>query len=155
MKQPSSRAFEEGWHVRMKLYRRWGGVRELSDAIVSPELSKPDRPVVAVTLARLKLREARRFTEWGRPVEKQVRDHQGQRLSLAAIRPLTTFCTFSVWKTEAEMIAMVGGESHRLAMQERVRKDFHSEFTTMRFAPIAEHGSWNGNSGFCGAREWT
>lgn len=36
------------------------------------------------------------------------------------------------------------GASHRDAMKERVRRDFHHEFTTMRFVPLSEHGVWPG-----------
>lgn len=147
--------FEGGWHVRMKLYRRWGEITELKNAAIDSNLALPNQPVVAVTLARLNLLQTRRFIRWGKPVERQVRDHKGQILALAAIRPLNTFSTFSIWKNEAEMINMVqgknksyDGESHKLAMQERVRKDFHHEFSTMRFAPFKEIGVWNGKSGY-------
>jgi hypothetical protein len=27
-------------------------------------------------------------------------------------------------------------------MRERVRRDFHFEFTTMRMVPLSEHGEW-------------
>lgn len=153
--QPAHKFLEDGWHVRMKLYRRWGEVAELKNATVTPELATPDKPVVAVTLARLNILETRRFIKWGRPVESQVRDHKGNNLALAAIRPLNTFSTFSVWKNESEMLNMVSGrnklndgDSHKLAMQERVRKDFHHEFTTMRFVPFKEVGVWNGKSNY-------
>lgn len=155
LQQPSFRFFESGWHVRMKLYRRWGEIAELKNAIVDPGLAVPDAPMVAVTLARLKLSQTHRFAKWGKSVESQVRDHKGQTLALAAIRPLNTFSTFSIWSNESEMIHMVrgkdplqDGESHKLAMQERVRKDFHYEFSTMRFAPFKELGVWNGKSGY-------
>jgi hypothetical protein len=152
---PARRAFAEGWHVRIALYRRWGSVLEIADAVVDPGLARPERPVVAVTLARLKLSQTLRFTRWGKPVERQVRDHEGKTIALAAMRPPGTFCTFSIWKNEAEMINMVigrdgarDGESHRVAMQERVRKDFHHEFTTMRFVPLGEFGEWEGRTGY-------
>ena len=155
LSQPSNRFLEEGWHVRMKLYRRWGEVAELQNAIVDVALATPEKPVVAVTLARLNLSETRRFIQWGKPVENQVRDHPGKTLALAAIRPLRTFSTFSVWQNESEMLNMVGGknklrdgESHRSAMAERIRKDFHSEFMTMRFVPFKEMGTWNGKSNY-------
>lgn len=155
LRQPSHHFFEDGWHVRMKLYRRWGKIAALENAIVDPSLAVPNKPMVAVTLARLKLSETLRFTKWGKPVESQVRDHKGQTLALAALRPLNTFSTFSIWKNESEMLSMVqgknkinDGESHKLAMQERTRKDFHHEFSTMRFTPIKEVGMWNGKSGY-------
>jgi hypothetical protein len=31
-------------------------------------------------------------------------------------------------------------------MEERNRKDFHHEFTTLRFRAISEHGSWEGRN---------
>ncbi len=37
---------------------------------------------------------------------------------------------------------------HIDAMRERERKDFHFEFTTLRFKPISEFGEWNGRSGY-------
>jgi len=148
LRLPSSRAFNEGWHVRLRLYRRWGGVASLAGAIVDASLADPVKPVVAVTLARLKLSQTLRFTRWGKPVERQVRDHPGASFALAAMRPLTTFCTFSIWDSEADMIGMVtgrdatrDGESHRIAMRERARQDFHHEFTTLRFVPVAEFGA--------------
>lgn len=155
LEQPSHQFLNHGWHVRMKLYRRWGEITELKSAIVDPELADPNKPVVAVTLARLKLSETVRFAKWGRPVESQVRNHAGKTLALAAIRPLNTFSTFSIWRNESEMLNMVSGrdkmrdgESHKLAMQERVRKDFHHEFSTMRFTPFKEVGIWNGKSNY-------
>ena len=33
---------------------------------------------------------------------------------------------------------------HAAAMVERERRDFHHEFTTLRFRPLAEHGTWEG-----------
>ncbi len=155
LKQPSHRYFDEGWHVRMRLYRRWGEIAELKDAAVDLDAKTPEGPVVAVTLARLKLLETTRFIKWGKPVESQVRDHSGNTLALAALRPLNTFSTFTIWRNEREMLDMVAGHdeskdgaSHKLAMRERVRKDFHHEFMTMRFAPIKEVGTWCGRSGF-------
>lgn len=145
----SSHGFSAGWHIRMKLYRRWGEISELKNATVDPNLASPDKRVVAVTLARLNILQTARFIKWGKPVESQIRDHKGQTMALAAFRPFNTFSTFSIWKNESEMINMVSGrnklydgESHKLAMQERTRKDFHYEFSTMRFAPFKEVGHW-------------
>jgi hypothetical protein len=105
--------------------------------------------VVGITFARLALGETFRFERWGKPVEVQVRDHPGVTRAAVAFRPFRTFSTFSMWRSEADMLAMVRGRddardgtSHRVAMQERVRRDFHHEFTTMRFVPLAEHGTW-------------
>ncbi len=68
-----------------------------------------------------------------------------------ASRMPRTVSTFSIWRTQREMTGMVRGHSHverparhSQAMRERDRKDFHYEFTTLRFQPLSEHGMWNG-----------
>jgi hypothetical protein len=106
-----------------------------------------------VTLARLRLPQVPRFIRWGKPVEELVRDHPGTTLALAAMRPPRTVSTFSVWRSQREMTDMVGGhgsvpgaERHARAMVERDRKDFHFEFTTLRFRALGEQGAWEGRS---------
>jgi len=143
--------FARGWHVRMEFLRRWGHIKEL-DGLPQIAREYDDRlPVVAVTLARLRVSQAMRFIRWGRPVEEQVRDDPATTFTLAAMRPVRTLSTFSIWRTQRAMTDMVHGRSaapagdrHAKAMQERNRKDFHHEFTTLRFRPISEHGSWQG-----------
>src|SRR5690606_35571765 len=141
----------QGWHVRLEFLRRWGRVSEFDDLPASAGEVAPTAPVVAVTLARLKLPEVPRFIRWGKPVEELVRDHPGTTLALAAMRPLRTVSTFSVWRSLGEMTDMVRGKNavpeaghHATAMVERARRDFHFEFTTLRFRALAEHGSWEG-----------
>lgn len=141
----------QGWHTRLKFLRQWGKISEFIIPEENIELDDADAPVVAVTLARMKLFQVPRFLHWGKPVEKLVRDHSGISLALASIRLPRTVSTFSIWKSKKEMIDMVHGHSdmpspkrHINAMKERDRKDFHFEFTTLRFQPISEFGAWNG-----------
>ena len=63
------RALATGWHVRMAFQRRWGYVSAFDGLAESVGEQDPAAPVVAVTLARLKLPEVPRFSRWGRPVE--------------------------------------------------------------------------------------
>jgi hypothetical protein len=150
---PLGRVLARGWHVRMEFLRRWGLISELAGLTEGIAHNDPEAPVVTVTLARMRLPEVPRFIQWGKPVEKLVRDHPGQTLALAAMRLPRTVSTFSVWRTQREMLDMVRGHStipqpkrHAMAMIERQRKDFHYEFTTLRFRPVAEHGSWEGRN---------
>jgi hypothetical protein len=147
------RTLSAGWHVRLEFLRRWGNHPGFADLPANVENPDPSQPVAAVTLARLRLPELARFIRWGKPVEEQVRDHPGTTLALAAIRPPRTFSTFSIWRSQQEMTDMVhgkgsfpGADRHAKAMVERKRKDFHHEFTTLRFRAIAEHGEWRGQS---------
>jgi hypothetical protein len=150
LEAPAYRVFTRPhWHIRLRFYRRWGSYAGLDEATTYTELAEPAGPVVGVTFARLKLTQTLRFARWGRPVEAQVRDHPGATRAAVAFRPLNTFSTFSIWRSEHDMLGMVRGRQaeidgtgHRDAMRERVRQDFHHEFTTMRFVPLSEHGEW-------------
>lgn len=145
----------KGWHIRLSFIRQWGKITGFEIPSETHDIEVADTPVVAVTIARMRLIEVPRFIRWGRPVEKLVHDHPGTTLSLASIRFPRTVSTFSVWKSRKEMTDMVHGHSsvpqpkrHSDAMKERERKDFHFEFTTLRFKPISEFGAWQGKNNF-------
>lgn len=145
----------KGWHVRMQFLRRWGHVEAFGELPEEAERSDPCEPIVAVTLARMRLPRLARFIHWGRPVEQQVRDDPATTISLAAIRPPRTVSTFSIWRTTREMTSMTfgrgsspGSQRHVRAMAERERRDFHHEFTTLRFRPLSEHGMWEGRGDY-------
>ena len=148
---PVGRRLAAGWHVRLDFLRRWGNVEAFDGLPIETGPTDPDEPVVAVTLARMRLTRLPRFLRWGRPVETLVRDHPGNTLALAGLRMPRTVSTFSIWRTAHEMTEMVLGHSavdeperHIAAMRERDRKDFHFEFTTLRFRTLSEHGEWEG-----------
>ncbi len=142
-----------GWHVRLELLRRWGHISGFDEPVRVTEEHDADAPVVAVTMARLKLPQLPRFIQWGKPVELLVRDHPAATLAVAGMRPPRLLATFSMWRSQHEMIDMVGGTSdrpdaqrHVAAMAEQRRKDFHHEFAALRFRPLAEYGVWQGRS---------
>ena len=151
---PLGRRLAEGWHVRLEFLRRWSTLAALPGLPVRAGRWDQDEPVVAVTVARMRIPELPRFLRHGKPVERLVRDHPGVTLALAAVRPPRTVATFSVWRSVREMEEMVHGRSdvadparHARAMAARERRDFHHEFATFRFRPTSEHGSWQGRSG--------
>lgn len=150
-KDSLGKILSEGWHTRLAFMRKWGKFNKFEIPDENTESENPDSSIVAVTIARMKFLEIPRFIHWGRPVEKLVRDHPATTLSLASIKFPNTVSTFSVWKNQKEMTDMVHGHSkvpkperHADAMKERDRKDFHFEFTTLRFKSISEFGEWNG-----------
>lgn len=164
---PFGKRLSAGWHVRLRFLRRWGAVREFADLPEVSARSERDEPIVAVTLARLRFLQLPRFIYWGRPVERQVRDHAEVTLAMAAMRMPRTVSTFSIWTSARAMTGMVFGrdsgdanyknannanndttQRHAAAMTERERRDFHHEFTTLRFRPLSEHGSWDGQTSF-------
>ncbi|KXO96282.1 hypothetical protein [Tsukamurella pseudospumae] len=152
---PAGARLADGWHVRMRYLRRWSQISALPGLPARAGEWDEDEPVVAVTVARMRLPEVPRFLHWGRPVERQVRDDPGATLAGAAMRPPNTIATFSIWRTVRAMTDMVHGHSdlpdphrHEVAMEERRRRDFHHEFATYRFRPVSEHGSWDGRRGY-------
>ena len=154
-KEKLGKLLAKGWHVRLEFMREWGKISGFKIPERKATLQSELSPVVAVTIARMKPLAIPRFLHWGRPVEKLVRDHEGTLLSLASVRFPNTVSTFSIWKTEEEMTNMVHGHSampkpkrHSDAMKERERKDFHFEFTTLRFKPISEFGSWKNKENY-------
>lgn len=152
---PIGKKLAKGWHIRLNLIRQWGNISGFKISNIKNENFPENMPVVAITIARMKYREIPRFISWGRPVEKLVRDNLGTTLSLASIRYPNIISTFSIWKTQKEMTDMVYGHSnmpkpkrHINAMKERDRKDFHFEFTTLRFIGLSEYGKINNKSNF-------
>lgn len=149
---PVGRQLAGGWHVRLQFLRRYGEVAALAPLPVKADDWDPEEPVVAITLARLRLPELRRFLSWGKPVERLVAGHPAAVFSTAAMRPPHTFSTFSIWRTVREMTEMVHGRSdgvagqaaHAVAMAEQRRREFHHESAFLRFRPLSEHGTWQG-----------
>lgn len=151
---------DKGWHTRLVLIRQWGKLNDLNVSIDGNYEISADATIVAVTIARMKFLQIPRFIRWGKPAEKIVKEHLGATLSAASIRFPNTISTFSIWKSLKEMTDMVYGhrtmkdpKRHLNAMTERTRKNFHYEFTTLRFLPIAEFGTWNGKTKFIQTRK--
>lgn len=156
---PRGRDLAGGWHVRLQYLRRFGEVAALAPLPERAGDWDPDEPVVAVTLARLRLPELPRFLSWGKPVERLVAEHPGVVFATAAVRPPRTFSTFSTWRSVRAMTSMVhgrgsgpapAGSAHRVAMGKQRRRDFHHESTFLRFRALSEHGSWRGRESLLG-----
>ncbi len=56
--------------------------------------------------------------------------------------------TTSISVLHLDSTAVPKPKRHSNAMKERERKDFHFEFTTLRFKPISEFGTWKGQKNF-------
>lgn len=153
-RDPLGCSLTAGWHVRLEFLRRWSNIAAFRGLPAKTGGWHQDEPVVAVTLARMRIQEIPRFLHHGRPVERLVRDHPGVTLALAGFRPPRTISTFSIWRSGRQMVEMVHGRSdvedpkrHSDAMRERERRDFHHEFATFRFRALSEHGAWQGRTG--------
>lgn len=152
---PFGRRLAAGWHVRLAFQRRWGRVAELEHLPDEAERGDLDAPAVAVTLARMRLTELPRFLHWGkarraagpRPSSRDPRARRDaapmHRLHLLDLAQRPRHDRHGVGKGRRHL-----GEAARAAIAERERRDFHHEFTTLRFRPLAEHGTWDGRAGY-------
>lgn len=152
---PIGKKINEGWHIRLGYVRQWGKVKAFEIPEIPTHSLMEESPCVGFTIARMKFSQVPRFIHWGKPAEVLVRDHPATRISLAAFRFPHTIATFSIWNSLKEMTDMAHGHSnvpypkrHSDAMKERNRKDFHFEFTTLRFKPLSERGNWKLKSKF-------
>lgn len=143
------RTLAKGEYLKLKLIRQWGNVSGFVPEKLESISEDQSASVVAVTVARMKFLQIPRFIKWGRPVEMLVRDHPGVLFARASIGFPHTVSTFSLWNTQKDMLDMVKGHGkvdepnrHIDAMKERERKDFHYEFTTLRFSVISASEKW-------------
>ena len=133
------RALADGWHVRLEYLRRWSNIAALSELPLRAGGWEQDEPVVAVTIARMRLPEVPRFLAYGRPVERLVRDHPGVSLAVAGFRPPRTISTFSIWHSVRQMVEMVHDDPTcqiRPGIQRRCRSASVATSTTSSL-PIA------------------
>ena len=149
-----------GWHVRLEFLRQWGSLGRVARSAAGGPAVGPGGSGRRRHAGQDEAPPAVQIPAWGKPVERLVRDHPGASLALAAMRPPRTICTFSVWRSQREMVEMVHGRSdvpdaarHAAAMAERSRHDFHHEFTTLRFRALSEHGRWRGRSAIVPLRD--
>lgn len=145
------RTLAKGEYLKLKLIKQWGNVSGFVPEELESTSENQSASVVAVTVARMKFLQIPRFIKWGRPVEMLVRDHPGVLSATASIGFPHTVSTFSLWNTQKNMLDMVKGHGkidkpnrHIDAMKERERKDFHYEFTTLRFSVISAPEKWGG-----------
>ena len=95
----------------------------------------------------MKFLEIPRFIQWGRPVEKLVRDHPATTLSLASIKLPNTVSTFSIWKTQKEMMDYAyQNPKHREVVKLTRQLNWYKEEMFARFVPYKFTGTWAGKS---------
>ena len=135
---------DRGWHVRLEFVRRWSDIAALPGLPARAGTWDQDEPIVAVTLARMRIPELPRFLRHGRPVERLVRDHPGVdprgRRTAPAPHHLDVLGVAQRASDGRDGARPLGRARTRrgtlTAMRERERRDFHHEFATYRFRPL-------------------
>jgi hypothetical protein len=123
---------------------RWSGH---AFAPVAGGLADPQAPVVALTRASIRLRQALAFWRMQPPAEVQLQAAPGCRLAVGlGEAPLLRQATVSLWDNVAAMDAYARSGAHRAAIAAAYGGGFFSESMFVRFAPWRLEGQWRGQT---------
>ena len=139
------RIAEEEWRADLGCLRtkgEWSGQRPFT---VDGSLTGWDGPVAAITRARLRPRQMRRFWRSVPPVVTDLgEDGPLVRVGIGEA-PLGLQGTFTVWRDVASLTAFAYQRpAHRQAISDTHRLDWYAEELFARFAVIAQRGTVSG-----------
>ena len=143
---PLAKRLAGGWHVRLQPLRAYGAWRSLDPLFAGAEEPAEDgEPVVVITYGRPRVKVLHRFLAASQAAEDRAVADPAMVAGTALARPLGLVCTFSVWRTAAEMRAYaVQSHEHLAAMKGMREHDFHHESIFARFRPYRAEGLWDG-----------
>ena len=140
----SSIATEEACFLMRPLASRgqWAGRTPFGD----PLPHRWDGPVAAVTRARIKTAQWRRFWSAVPPVSGDLREVDGLRLALGiGEAPVGLQGTFSVWESNAALTEFAHRRSPHLEVMRRTHEEqWYAEELFARFALVEAHGTHRG-----------
>ena len=136
-----------GWRVRLQPTHVFGEWPPLAGLVQEPVAMDPEEPAAALTIARLRLTQGRRFLAAGAAAERLVVADPELLQGTGLARPPGLVATFSLWRTVRAMRAYAGGVSgseHRAAVKAHAERPFHHASAFIRFRPYGCEGSWDG-----------
>lgn len=123
---------------------RWSG-RDPFDGVVASNAVE-GRPVAALTRARVRAAQWRRFAEAVPPVAAAVNATPGLAYTVGiGEAPIGLQGTFSLWDSEASLRAFAyGSPAHRAVMERTRRDDWYAEELFARFTVLRSAGTIGG-----------
>jgi heme-degrading monooxygenase HmoA len=123
---------------------RWSGRDPLAGAVAGAEV--PGRAIAALTRARVKPSQWRRFAVATPPVAAAVNGTPGLRYTVGiGEAPIGLQGTFSVWDSTAALRAFAyGSEAHREVMRRTVNDRWYAEELFARFGVLETTGTLDG-----------
>jgi len=119
----------------------WDGQRIPVDAGISP----PAGPVVALTRASIRPRQAGPFWKHAPAAQAGLAGAPGCRLAAGlGEAPLLRQCTVSLWDDVAAMDAYARAGAHQAAIRAAHAGGWFSESMFVRFTPLRVQGRWQG-----------
>ena len=119
----------------------WGG-REVP---VGEAAAAPDRPLVALTRARVRVSRWRPFRSAVPPVDAQLAGAPGLLRSVGVGEwPVLVQGTVSVWRDAAAMTAFAGSPAHRVVVRRTADERWYGEELFARFHLERAQGTWDG-----------
>lgn len=122
---------------------RWSGQAPFD---VPPPDRRWDGPTAALTRARIKPSQWRRFWASVPPVAADLRGRSGLELSLGiGEAPVGLQGTFSVWRSNRALTEFAQrGAAHRAVVADTARRQWYAEELFARFAVVAAEGTFDG-----------
>ncbi len=122
---------------------RWGG-QGMRAIVPSPVAGEP---VVALTRASIRARQALRFWRHSPPAEAALAAAPGCRMAVGlGEAPVLRQATVSLWDDTAAMNAYARTGAHQQAIEASAREGYFSEWMFVRFVPLLLQGRWGGRS---------
>jgi len=145
---PLAKRFAGGWRARLRPLRVYGEWPEMA-GLPEKELPVEDsEPVAVLTLGRLRLTRVVPFLRASAAAEGEVLEAPGSLATIGLARPPRFVATFSLWRSNAEMLgyARRQGGAHPAATRSHAERPFHHQSAFVRFRPYASSGNWDGRN---------
>jgi hypothetical protein len=137
----------ESWHLALDVVRvtkgSFGGWGPSTEHV---EPLSRDEPVAVMTYGRLKARYVPAFTRDNRRVVRELIGNTGHTWRLGLFDHLMARATFSLWRTQGDMVQFSYGPEtvHKPVQRRSLAVPWSYDWFFARFRPVASRGSWNG-----------
>ena len=118
---PTGRAFADGWHMRMELFRAvgvWPGIGDDMQASCRGVATPKDGPSVAITIGTAYLRTIVPFARVNKSLERQFLQTPGAIWGTALTNlPQRLVATLSIWENAAAAVSYMRSGAHGAAVK--------------------------------------
>jgi spheroidene monooxygenase len=119
----------------------WDGVAPLSVSVEKP----PHGVIASLTRGSIKPSKASAFWSHAPAAQEAITRSEACLLSIGlGEAPVFRQCTFTLWRSEAELEAWSATTAHRTSAQAALHGGHFSESLFTRFVPYAARGAWKG-----------
>lgn len=110
------------------------------------ERLRPDEPVAVLTYGRIAPRHMPAFTRDNRRIVRELTGDPGHTWRLGLFDHLMARATFSLWRTQGDMVRFSYGADtlHKPVQRRALDVPWGHDWFFARFRPVASRGTWDG-----------